>query len=246
MIELKHVVKEYKDKVALDDINVTFDDNESTVIVGPSGSGKSTLLRSIDLLTRPDSGTLTIDDLSVDFSKPLSQKMTFALRRKSGMVFQNWNLFPHLTVMKNITEAPRTVLKMSKEESERHARELLQLVGLDQYADQYPSQLSGGQQQRISICRALAMHPQFLLLDEPTSALDPELEMQVLRILEDLANRGQAMVVVTHNMEFARLVANKLIFVEDGKILFAGATEDFFNSDNARIQTFLAGLSLVD
>lgn len=246
MIELKHVVKQYKDKLALNDINVTFADGESTVIVGPSGSGKSTLLRSIDLLTRPDSGTLTIDDLTVDFSKPISQKTTFALRRKSGMVFQNWNLFPHLTVMKNITEAPRTVLKQSKAQSEQRAYELLNLVGLAEYADQYPSQLSGGQQQRISICRALAMQPEFLLLDEPTSALDPELEMQVLRILEDLANRGQAMVVVTHNMEFARLVAQKLIFVEDGQILFAGPTEAFFNSDNARIQAFLAGLSLAE
>lgn len=244
MIKLEHLVKQYQNQRALDDVSVTFEDNQSTVIVGPSGSGKSTLLRTIDLLTYPDSGTMQIDDITVDFTKEISRKTVRAIRRKSGMVFQNWNLFPHLTVLQNITEAPRTVLKQSKAAAESRACELLQSVGLAEYAAQYPTQLSGGQQQRISICRALAMGPEFLLLDEPTSALDPELETQVLRILEEIAAKGQAMVVVTHNMEFARLVADKIVFVEDGQVLFAGPVTEFFNTENQRIQNFLAGLSL--
>ncbi|WP_172187807.1 amino acid ABC transporter ATP-binding protein [Lentilactobacillus kribbianus] len=244
MIKLEHLVKQYQNQRALDDVSVTFEDNQSTVIVGPSGSGKSTLLRTIDLLTHPDSGTMQIDDITVDFTKEISRKTVRAIRRKSGMVFQNWNLFPHLTVLQNITEAPRTVLKQSKAAAESRAYELLQSVGLAEYAAQYPTQLSGGQQQRISICRALAMGPEFLLLDEPTSALDPELETQVLRILEEIAAKGQAMVVVTHNMEFARLVADKIVFVEDGQVLFAGPVTEFFTTENQRIQNFLAGLSL--
>ncbi|UDM32197.1 amino acid ABC transporter ATP-binding protein [Lentilactobacillus laojiaonis] len=246
MIEFEHVSKFYKERKALDDVSVEFPKSQTSVIVGPSGSGKSTLLRSIDLLVRPDQGKLKIDDLAVDFSKEISRKETFNIRRKSGMVFQNWNLFPHLTVLENITAAPINVLKEDKAKAIKRAYELLDLVDLRYTADQYPGQLSGGQQQRISICRALAMNPEYLLLDEPTSALDPELETQVLRILENIAKieKDKGMVIVTHNMQFARLVADKIIFLEDGKILFDGPTEEFFNGDNQRIREFLSALSI--
>ena len=162
------------------------------------------------------------------------------------MVFQNWNLFPNLTVLQNITTAPETVLGKSKEETEVKAKKLLSQVGLAEYADRYPSQLSGGQQQRISICRALAMDPEYILLDEPTSALDPELENQVLLILEDLSKMGQAMIIVTHNMEFARSVADKIVFVEDGDILFDGTPDQFFNHSTTRIKDFLSGITFND
>ena len=244
MISLKNIVKSYDGKTVLHDISVDFPTGETTVILGQSGSGKSTLLRSIDLLVRPESGKIEFPDLSYDYSQPLSKKDSFALRRKTSMVFQNWNLFPNLTVQKNITEAPINVLKEKPEQANKRATELLKQVGLEDYADRYPSQLSGGQQQRISICRALAMDPEYILLDEPTSALDPELETQVLRKLEDLAKEGQSMIIVTHNMAFARLVSDKIVFIEDGKKLFDGPTHDFFEHPTPRIKDFLSGISI--
>lgn len=246
MISLKNVVKTYEDKQVLKDISVDFPDGKTTVILGPSGSGKSTLLRSLDLLVRPESGTLSFSDISLDYSEPVSKKKSFDIRKKTSMVFQNWNLFPNLTVLQNITTAPITVLKRSKKETEEHARTLLSQVGLAEYADRFPSQLSGGQQQRISICRALAMNPDYILLDEPTSALDPELETQVLLILEELSKMDQSMILVTHNMQFARSVADKIVFVEDGEILFDGTPDDFFNHPTTRIRDFLSGITFDD
>ncbi|AUI71674.1 amino acid ABC transporter ATP-binding protein [Companilactobacillus alimentarius] len=246
MITLKNVVKKYGNKEVLKDINVEFPDGKTTVILGPSGSGKSTLLRSLDLLVRPESGTLNFGDLKLDYSQPVSKKLSFDVRKKTSMVFQNWNLFPNLTVLQNITTAPETVLGKSKKETQERAKKLLEQVGLSEYADRYPSQLSGGQQQRISICRALAMDPEYILLDEPTSALDPELETQVLLILEELSKMGQSMIIVTHNMEFARSVADKIVFVEDGNILFDDTPDQFFNHPTTRIKDFLSGITFND
>ncbi|KRM11739.1 amino acid ABC transporter ATP-binding protein [Paucilactobacillus suebicus] len=242
MIRLDHVDKQYMDHHALDDINVTFEDNQTTVILGPSGAGKSTLLRSLNLLEQPQSGIYQIGDEKIDFSKELSTKLVLRVRQLTGMVFQSWNLFPHLTIMQNITEGPIYVLKQSKKLAEARALQLLQQVGLEEAKDRYPSQLSGGQQQRISICRALAMDPEYILFDEPTSALDPELEAQVLRVLLDLAKMKQSMVVVTHNIEFARRVADKIVFLENGKIEFDGTVDEFFNHPTDRIHEFLTGM----
>ncbi|MQS51825.1 amino acid ABC transporter ATP-binding protein [Companilactobacillus mishanensis] len=244
MISLKHINKSYEGKTVLNDISVDFPAGKTTVILGPSGSGKSTLLRSIDLLVRPESGSVEFPDLTYDYSKPISKKDSFSLRQKTSMVFQNWNLFPNLTVLKNITTAPMTVLGQSKAEAEKHAKELIKRVGLAGLEERYPSQLSGGQQQRISICRALAMNPEYILLDEPTSALDPELETQVLRILEELCKQGQSMVIVTHNMDFARLVSDKIVFIEDGTKVYDGDTKDFFENPTPRIKDFLSGISI--
>lgn len=244
MISLQHIFKTYAQHHALNDVTVDFPEHQTTVIIGPSGSGKSTLLRAINLLEHPEKGTLTFDDLKVDFSQPVNRKTQFQLRRKSGMVFQNWNLFPHLTVLDNITEGPKVVLKQSKKEAQQKAHALLKLVGLSETADRYPNQLSGGQQQRISICRALAMNPEYLLLDEPTSALDPELEIQVLRVLKDLSQQKQSMIVVTHNMEFARLVADRIIFFEDGQVIYSGDSTTFFKHPTGRIKAFLEAISL--
>ncbi|WDT65964.1 amino acid ABC transporter ATP-binding protein [Companilactobacillus crustorum] len=246
MISLKNVVKKYGSKEVLKNLNVDFPDGKTTVILGPSGSGKSTLLRSLDLLVRPESGTLDFGDISLDYSQPVSKKKSFDIRKKTSMVFQNWNLFPNLTVLQNITTAPMTVLKQSKVDAEKHAKILLGQVGLAEYADRYPSQLSGGQQQRISICRALAMNPEYILLDEPTSALDPELETQVLLILGELSKMNQSMIIVTHNMDFASSVADKIVFVEDGDILFDGTPDDFFNHPTTRIRDFLSGITFND
>lgn len=244
MISMKNIVKKYEGKTVLNDISVDFPSGKTSVILGPSGSGKSTLLRSLDLLVRPESGSVNFPDLSVNYAEPISKKDSFNLRRKTSMVFQNWNLFPNLTVLDNITAAPITVLKTSKQDAEKEARSLLKQVGLEGLEKRYPSQLSGGQQQRISICRALAINPEYILLDEPTSALDPELETQVLRILEKLAKEGQSMIIVTHNMEFARLVSDKIVFIEDGNKVFDGETKEFFEHPTPRIKDFLSGISL--
>ena len=246
MISVKNIVKKYDGKEVLKDLSVDFPSGKTTVILGPSGSGKSTLLRSLDLLVRPESGILDFGDIKLDYSQPVSKKLSFDIRKKTSMVFQNWNLFPNLTVLQNITTAPITVLKKPKQETEEKARKLLEQVGLGEYADRFPSQLSGGQQQRISICRALAMNPEYVLLDEPTSALDPELETQVLLILEELSKMGQSIIIVTHNMEFARSVADKIVFVEDGDILFDDTHDKFFNHPTTRIKDFLSGITFND
>lgn len=242
MIKLEHVDKQYKDHHALNDINLVFEANKTTVILGPSGAGKSTLLRSLNLLERPQNGIYRIGDEAIDFSQELPTRLILKVRRMTGMVFQSWNLFPHLTIMENITEGPIHVLNQSKDQAEKKALSLMEEVGLADTKDRFPSQLSGGQQQRISICRALAMDPEYILFDEPTSALDPELEAQVLRVLLQLAKQKQSMIVVTHNIEFARRVADKIVFLEDGKIEFEGSVDEFFNHPTQRIHDFLTGM----
>ncbi len=242
MIKLSHVDKQYQNHHALNDVSVEFPDHQTTVILGPSGAGKSTLLRAINLLERPQSGTLEIGDSKLDYAQDLSNKEILQMRRQTAMVFQSWNLFPNLTILENITEGPIYVKGVSRAIAEEKAHQLLQQVGLDDVANRYPNQLSGGQQQRVSICRALALDTSFILFDEPTSALDPELEAQILRVLQDLAKQGHSMIVVTHNMDFARKVADQIVFVEDGQIEFAGASEQFFNQPTKRIQEFLAAM----
>lgn len=244
MIKLENVDKQFKDHHALDHVSVELPTKQTTVIVGPSGAGKSTLLRSLNLLDQPNSGIYHFDDDDIDFSTELSTKEVLKIRRKTGMVFQSWNLFPHLTIMQNITEGPIHVLKQAKEVAEQKALALLDEVGLAGTENRYPDQLSGGQQQRISICRALAMNPEYILFDEPTSALDPEIEAQVLRVLLNLAKQDQSMIVVTHNMDFARQVADKIIFLEDGKVEFDGSTDEFFNNPTDRIAAFLNGMKI--
>ena len=243
MIKFEHVNKTFGEHPALIDINTEFKEHQTTVIVGPSGSGKSTLLRSLNLLERPESGHYQFNDLTVDFAKPLSNKTILTLRRKTGMVFQGYNLFPHLTVVKNVMEGPIQVLKKSSADAKKAALELLDKVGLADKADAYPSQLSGGQQQRVAIARSLAMNPEYILLDEPTSALDPELEAGVLRVLLELAQEKDSMIIVTHNLEFARAVADKILFVENGKILFDGTPAEFFKQPTQRISDFLAAMT---
>ncbi|MDW3023884.1 amino acid ABC transporter ATP-binding protein [Ligilactobacillus salivarius] len=244
MLRLENVNKTFGGNLALKDITTTFENNQTTVLVGPSGSGKSTMLRSLNLLEMPESGKYYFDDLELDFKKGISKKEILEVRRETEMVFQNYNLFPHLTVLKNIIEGPVYVLKEDKESATKRAYELLEKVGLADKADAYPQQLSGGQAQRVAIARSLAMNPRYILLDEPTSALDPELELEVLKVLLQLAKEKQSLIIVTHNLAFAQKVADKILFVEDGQILFQGPKDDFFNSDNQRIKNFLSAMTL--
>ena len=244
MLRLENVNKTFGGNLALKDITTTFENNQTTVLVGPSGSGKSTMLRSLNLLEMPESGKYYFDDLKLDFNKGISKKEILEVRRDTEMVFQNYNLFPHLTVLKNIIEGPVHVLKEDKESATKRAYELLKKVGLADKADAYPQQLSGGQAQRVAIARSLAMNPRYILLDEPTSALDPELELEVLKVLLQLAKEKQSLIIVTHNLAFAQKVADKILFVEDGQILFQGPKDDFFNSDNQRIKNFLSAMTL--
>ena len=230
----------------LKNINLTFNEGETTVILGPSGSGKSTLLRCINLLERPEKGILTVGNEKVELNKPITQKTLLSIRQNTAMVFQSFNLFPHMKVQENIMEGPITVLKQSKVAAKELANQLLNKVGLSYKADQYPSQLSGGQQQRVAIARALAMEPQFLLFDEPTSALDPELEGEVLKVLKDLAEEGKSMIIVTHNLNFAREVADRILFLEQGEIVYDGETETFFTAnDNERIRQFIQSMQFI-
>lgn len=227
-------------------INLTFKEGQTTVILGPSGSGKSTLLRCINLLERPEKGKLLVGEQQVDFSQQITQKKLLALRKNTAMVFQSFNLFPHMKVLENVMEGPVTVLKQDKGQIREKASRLLEKVGLAHKTEQYPSQLSGGQQQRVAIARSLAMEPQFLLFDEPTSALDPELEGEVLKVLKDLAEEGKSMIIVTHNLNFAREVADRILFLEDGEIGYDGETTAFFQETaNERIQKFIKSMQFI-
>ena len=245
-MKIEKINKWFGDKHVLKDIDLEFPAGQTTVLVGPSGSGKSTILRSLNLLEQPNSGTYDFDELHLDFERNVSRKQKLALRQKTGMVFQDYNLFPHLTVLQNITEGTRQVLKLPKETAEQTAMELLAKVGLKDFANAYPAQLSGGQAQRVAIARALAMKPAYVLLDEPTSALDPELELEVLRVLLKLAQENQSLIIVTHNMVFARRVADKIVFVEDGTIKYDGDPAAFFAPDNPdeRIRHFIAAMTM--
>lgn len=244
MLELMNVKKTFDDQLVLKDISLRFNENETTVIVGPSGSGKSTLLRCINLLETPESGRLKMGDISIEYNGEISPQTKQALRRNTAMVFQSFNLFSHLTAIENVMEGPVQVLKKDKQEAVEEARNLLNLVGLQDKHDSYPSRLSGGQQQRVGIARALAMHPRFLLFDEPTSALDPELEMEVIRVLKNLSTEKLSMILVTHNLDFAREFADRIIFVENGQIGFDGKTDDFFQNTDPRISNFIHSLKL--
>ena len=224
---------------ALDGVSLEIDQGEVVVIIGPSGSGKSTLLRSLNLLEEPTSGQILVD--GVDITDP---KVDINVhRQKMGMVFQQFNLFPHMTVLRNITDAPVRVLGKSRAEAEADARQLLETMGLSDRADAYPCELSGGQQQRVSIARALAMKPRVLLFDEPTSALDPELTAEVLRVIRRLKEDGHTMVLVTHEMNFARSVADRVIYMREGRIEAEGTPEEVFEqNDNPHLRRFLTGM----
>ena len=238
LISVRDLCKHYKGDIrALDGISTDIKKGEVVVIIGPSGSGKSTFLRSLNLLERPTSGHITFE--GIDITSPENDINKY--RQKMGMVFQHFNLFPHLTIIDNMTLAPRKLLKMNKVDAETKARELLAKVALEDRADAYPSQLSGGQKQRIAIVRALCMSPDVLLFDEPTSALDPEMVGEVLDVMKDLAKTGMTMAVVTHEMGFAREVGSRVIFMDEGKIIEEGTPEEIFDHpQNDRLKTFLA------
>lgn len=238
LIEVHDLVKKFgANIVALDKVNLTIDKGEVVVIVGPSGSGKSTLLRSLNLLEIPTSGSVIFEGVDITGKKVDLNKH----RQKMGMVFQHFNLFPHLTIMDNMTLAPIQVKHMGKEEAEKKALALLRRVGLEDRAGAYPIQLSGGQKQRIAIVRALMMEPEVMLFDEPTSALDPEMVGEVLEVMKELAQEGMTMVVVTHEMGFAREVGNRVLFMADGKLLEQGSPEEIFgNPQHPRLQDFLS------
>ena len=236
LIELKNVNKYFDGVQVLKDINLSIKKGEVTVIIGPSGSGKSTLCRAINRLEAVDSGQIWIEGVLL----PEEGHELAELRSKIGMVFQSFNLFDHLSVLRNVTLAPMDVKKVSKAEAEAKAMELLKRVGVDDQADKFPAQLSGGQRQRVAIARALAMEPDAILFDEPTSALDPEMVNEVLDVMTSLASDGMTMVVVTHEMNFARRVANRVIFMDSGMILEENSPDAFFdNPQNERAKIFL-------
>ncbi|MBU3877967.1 amino acid ABC transporter ATP-binding protein [Faecalicatena sp. AGMB00832] len=224
MLEMKHIKKSFDGFGVVEDISLTVEEGEVLAIIGPSGSGKSTLLRCATNLETPDAGEIHYEG-------------------EYGLVFQNFNLFPHFSVLKNITDAPIKVQKRNKDEVYKEARVLLEKMGLADKENAYPYQLSGGQQQRVSIARALAMNPKILFFDEPTSALDPELTGEILKVIKDLAAEHMTMVIVTHEMNFARNVADQIIFMDKGVIAEQGTPEEVFSSDNTRMREFLGKLS---
>lgn len=236
MIEVKNLDKSYGKLHVLKGVSLNVHKGEKIAIIGPSGSGKSTFLRCLNLLETPDSGTINFEGTDITAKGTDINK----IRQKMNMVFQHFNLFPHLTVLQNITLAPLTLKIQTKEEAEENAMKLLQLIGLKDKANSYPSSLSGGQKQRIAIVRSLAMKPDVILFDEPTSALDPEMVGEVLQLMKDLAHKGMTMLVVTHEMAFAREVATRVLFMADGNIEEQGTPEEVFdNPKSERLRNFL-------
>ena len=236
MIEIKNLQKSFGELEVLKGIDLGIDEREVVVIIGPSGSGKSTLLRCINFLEEPTGGTITVDGIPLDSEANINK-----VREEVGMVFQWFNLFPHMTVLDNITLAPLKVRKMERSRAEQTAQDLLDRVGLGDKADAYPNQLSGGQQQRVAIARALAMQPKIMLFDEPTSALDPEMVGEVLDVMQRLAETGMTMVIVTHEMGFAREVGTRLLFVDGGYIVEQGKPKDVFeHPKEERTKLFLS------
>ena len=237
MIDVKNLSKSFGKHLVLDDISEHIHPGEKVVVIGPSGSGKSTFLRCMNLMEIPTSGTIVFDGTEITNPKINIDH----IRRKMGMVFQHFNLFPNMTIRKNITLAPIRTKLMNKEEANDLASQLLRRVGLEEKADAYPNQLSGGQKQRIAIVRALAMNPKVMLFDEPTSALDPEMVGEVLQVMKELADDGMTMVVVTHEMGFAREVGNRVLFMDEGKILEQNSPDLLFNNpQHPRLQEFLS------
>jgi len=237
VIDVKNLSKSFGDHLVLNDISEHIYPGEKVVIIGPSGSGKSTFLRCLNLMEIPTAGSICFDGIDITDTKINID----LIRRQMGMVFQHFNLFPNMTIRKNITLAPVRTKLMSKEEANDKATQLLRRVGLEEKADAYPSQLSGGQKQRIAIVRALAMNPKLMLFDEPTSALDPEMVGEVLAVMKELAGEGMTMVVVTHEMGFAREVGNRVLFMDEGKIVEQAAPDTLFNNpQHPRLQEFLS------
>jgi len=240
MISIKGLSKHFGDLQVLKDINLEVEKGKVIVVIGPSGSGKTTMLRCLNILEIPTNGHITIENKQLDFSKKVTKKAITDFRKLTGMVFQSYNLFPHKTALENVMEGPITVKKQSKEIARNKAIELLNKVGLGDKIDYYPFQLSGGQQQRVGIARALAMEPEVMLFDEPTSALDPELVGEVLKVIKALANEGMTMIVVTHEMKFAREVADEVIFMDGGYIVEKGNPQNIFTAPKEeRTQQFL-------
>ena len=236
MLEVKNLKKKFGNNIVLNGIDLKVEKGDRLAIIGPSGCGKSTLLRCLNMIERPTSGKVIFEGIDltkkgIDMSK---------MRKKIGMVFQQFNLFPHLTVLENITLAPIKLKIMTKEEANKKAKEVLDLIELEDKSDNYPEELSGGQKQRVAIVRSLIMNPDIILFDEPTSALDPEMTLEVLELIKNIADNGMTMVIVSHEMNFVRKCANKVIFIDDGKISFYGtAKEAFSNRDNERLKDFL-------
>lgn len=246
MIELSHIEKRFGDNVVLKDISVTIAEGTVTALVGPSGGGKSTLLRCINLLEIPTSGTIRLGDETIHFhpGQRTGWDATQRLRRQTGMVFQNFQLFPHQTAIENVMEGLVTVLKWPKEKARLHAADLLQKVGMAHKADAWPATLSGGQQQRVAIARALAPSPRVLLCDEPTSALDPELAEEVVEVLSTLAREGTTMIMATHDLRLASRVADQVLFLDGGLIVESGEPKSIFQSpERDRTKKFIASLS---
>jgi ABC-type polar amino acid transport system ATPase subunit len=244
VIAVNNLVKSYNANRVLHGVDHAQQRGEAIVLIGPSGCGKSTFLRCLNQLEVADSGRITIGDVTIEGGhaprNAEERERQRQLRIRAGMVFQSFNLFPHLTVLQNITVAPQVVKGEAKDKAEAHARELLAKVGLAAKADAYPAQLSGGQQQRVAIARALAMQPEVMLFDEPTSALDPELRDEVLRAMRDLAEEGMTMIIVTHEMQFARDMADRIVFFDAGRVAEAGPPEQIFtNPQNERTRDFV-------
>ena len=238
MIEIKNLMKKYGKNIVLKDITENVNKGQVICVIGPSGSGKSTFLRCLNVLEKPNSGKILFEGKDLT---NISEKELCALREKMGMVFQSFNLFPNMTVLENIKVAPMRVKGIAEDEAEKKAKQLLEKVGLSDRENQYPASLSGGQQQRVAIARALAMDPEVMLFDEPTSALDPEMVGEVLKVMRDLADSGMTMVVVTHEMGFAKEVVDEVWFMSDGYIQEKGNPKDFFNAPKTdRAKEFLA------
>lgn len=239
MIHIEHLYKKFNSTEVLKDINLDVNRGDVVAIIGPSGTGKSTLLRCINYLVIPSKGKITVDNVTVDVAQ-YTKNQVMSLRSHLSMVFQNYNLFRNMTALENVMEALVTVHKKNKEESRKKAIQLLKKVGMEEKKDYYPSELSGGQQQRVGIARALAVEPSVVLFDEPTSALDPELVGEVLSVMKNLANDGTTMIVVTHEIEFARSIANKVVFMDQGTISEVGTPEQILsNPTNPRLIQFL-------
>ncbi|ULT56326.1 amino acid ABC transporter ATP-binding protein [Neobacillus drentensis] len=240
MIKINGLYKQFDQLQVLKGIDLAVEKGKVVVVIGPSGSGKTTMLRCLNVLETPTKGVISIEGQSLDFSKPVAKKNIASFRRLTGMVFQSYNLFPHKTALENVMEGPIVVKGENKETARKKAQTLLEKVGLADKQDYYPAQLSGGQQQRVGIARALAMEPEVMLFDEPTSALDPELVGEVLKVMKDLAAEGMTMIVVTHEMRFARDVADEVIFMDGGIVVERNKPDEIFtNPKEERTKKFL-------